>query len=120
MPKHDNTKSRIWVIRNYLLCMCFLICCTVFFFFLEQNADYVLTLAAVNDMGVSPLVYKMVTIKEQNIMNTLETSNPLLPPVGVKTNVISSNAIEVLWTDNSLLDLDVIIAYNFFSDKLTN
>ncbi|VVC27257.1 Hypothetical protein CINCED_3A012217 [Cinara cedri] len=90
---------------------------------LEQNADYILTLAAVNDMGVSPLVYKIATIREQNIMNTLETSNPMLPPVGLKTNIISSNAIEVSWTDNSLLDLEMnvederlyLVRYNAYS-----
>lgn len=59
-------------------------------------------------MGVSPLVYQMATIREQNIVNPLETSNPIIPPIGLKTNVISPNAIEVSWTDNSLLDLDVI------------
>lgn len=59
-------------------------------------------------MGVSPLVYQMATIREQNVVNTLETSNPIIPPIGLKTNVISPNAIEVSWTDNSLLDLDVI------------
>lgn len=75
--------------------------------FVEQNADYVLSLAAINEMGVSPLVYQMATIREQNIVNTLETSNPILPPIGLKTNVISPNAIEVSWTDNSLLDVDV-------------
>lgn len=82
---------------------------TLLIIFLEQNADYVLSLAAVNEMGVSPLVYQMATIREQTIVNTLETSNPIIPPVGLKTNVISPNAIEVSWTDNSILDLDVII-----------
>lgn len=65
-------------------------------------------------MGVSPLVYQMATIREQNIVNTLETSNALIPPIGLKTNVISPNAIEVSWTDNSLLDSDVIYK-QFFS-----
>uniref|UniRef100_A0A2S2PN96 Neogenin n=1 Tax=Schizaphis graminum TaxID=13262 RepID=A0A2S2PN96_SCHGA len=74
---------------------------------LEQNADYVLSLAAVNEMGLGPIVYQMITIKEQTIMNTLdESSNPIIPPIGLKTNVISPNAIEVSWTDNSLLDFD--------------
>lgn len=81
--------------------------------FVEQNVEYILSLAAVNEMGVSPLVYHVVTIREQNIVNTLETSNPILPPIGLKTYVISSNAIEVSWTDNSLLDLDVIKYKNY-------
>lgn len=71
--------------------------------------DYVLSLAAVNEMGVSPIVYQMATIREQNFVNTLETSHSIIPPIGLKTNVISPNAIEVSWTDNSLLDLEVII-----------
>jgi len=81
--------------------------------FLEQNAEYVLSLAAVNDMGFGPLAYLVTTIKEQTITNTLEEStNPILPPIGLKTNVISPNAIEVSWTDNSLLDdFDVIYKY---------
>lgn len=58
-------------------------------------------------MGISPLVYQMATIREQNIVNTMETSNPIIPPVGLKTNVISPNAIEVSWTDNSLSYSDV-------------
>ncbi|XP_025206226.1 neogenin isoform X3 [Melanaphis sacchari] len=74
---------------------------------LEQNADYVLSLAAVNDMGLGPIVYQMATIREQSIINTLEeSSNPVIPPIGLKTNVISPNAIEVSWTDNSLLEFD--------------
>jgi len=78
-------------------------------------------------MGVSPIVYQMATIREQNVVNTLETSNPIIPPIGLKTNVISPNAIEVSWTDNSLLDSDVIHKYfvklrwtkviNVFPDK---
>ncbi|XP_027837990.1 neogenin isoform X3 [Aphis gossypii] len=74
---------------------------------LEQNADYVLSLAAVNEMGLGPIVYQMATIREQTIINTLEeSSNPIIPPIGLKTNVISPNAIEVSWTDNSLLEFD--------------
>lgn len=88
--------------------------------FVEQNADYVLSLAAINEMGVSPLVYQMATIREQSIVNTLETSNPILPPIGLKTNVISPNAIEMSWTDNSLLDLDVIIDSIFLNNYLFN
>jgi len=98
--------------------------CTYFLFItilyllsiLEQNAEYVLSLAAVNDMGFGPIVYLVTTIKEQNIVNTLEESpNPIIPPIGLKTNVISSNAIEVSWTDNSLLDdIDVMQKYMFF------
>jgi hypothetical protein len=52
-------------------------------------------------MGVSPLVYHTAIIREQNILNTLETSNPLLPPIGLKTNVISPYAIEVAWSDKT-------------------
>lgn len=77
-------------------------------YFLEPNAEYVISLAAINEMGISPSVYQVATVKEQNVVNTLETTNPIMPPVGLKTNVISSNAIEISWTDNSLLDLDVI------------
>lgn len=57
-------------------------------------------------MGVSPLVYNTAIIREQNILNTLETSNPLLPPIGLKTNVISPYAIEVSWSDKTP-ELDV-------------
>lgn len=60
-------------------------------------------------MGVSPLAYTTAIIREQNILNTLETSNPLLPPIGLKTNVISPNAIEVSWADKSPSESDVII-----------
>ncbi|XP_025405538.1 neogenin isoform X3 [Sipha flava] len=89
---------------------------------LEQNADYILSLAAVNEMGVSPLVYHTAIIREQNILNTLETSNPLLPPIGLKTNVISPYAIEVAWSDKtSEEDLNIeeerlyVVRYNAYS-----
>lgn len=69
-----------------------------------------MSLAAVNEMGLGPIVYQMATIREQTIINTLEeSSNPIIPPIGLKTNVISPNAIEVSWTDNSLLEFDVIL-----------
>ncbi|XP_050527006.1 neogenin isoform X2 [Daktulosphaira vitifoliae] len=88
---------------------------------LESNADYVLSLAASNEMGVSPIVYQMASTRDHNI-NTLETNN-LIPPIGLKANVISPNAIEVSWTDNSLLDFDsnvnderlYIIRYNAYA-----
>lgn len=89
--------------------------------FLEPNADYVLSLAASNEMGVSPIVYQMASTRDHNI-NTLETNN-LIPPIGLKANVISPNSIEVSWTDNSLLDFDVLhftLNWNFFYYALVN
>lgn len=68
-------------------------------------------------MGFGPLVYQMATMREQTFVNTLESSNPIIPPIGLKTNVISPNAIEVSWTDNSLSDFDVIHKYTFFRNK---
>lgn len=59
-------------------------------------------------MGISPSVYQVATVREQNVVNTLETTNLVMPPVGLKTNVISPNAIEVSWTDDYLIDFDVI------------
>lgn len=53
-------------------------------------------------------MYHTAIIREQNILNTLETSNTLLPPIGLKTNVISPNAIEVSWSDKSPSESDVI------------
>ncbi|XP_050425598.1 neogenin isoform X2 [Adelges cooleyi] len=89
---------------------------------LEPDAEYVVSIAACNDMGVSPLAYQVATTRDSN-MNTLETNKPLIPPIGLKTNIISSNAIEVSWTDNTLLDLDInedekrlyVVRYNVYA-----
>ncbi|XP_050426964.1 netrin receptor DCC-like [Adelges cooleyi] len=89
---------------------------------LEPGTKYVLSIGACNDMGVSPLAYQAATTRASN-MNTLETNKPLIPPIGLKTNIISSNAIEVSWTDNTLLDLDMnedekrlyVVRYNVYA-----
>lgn len=52
---------------------------------LEQNADYVSTVAA------GPLVYQIATTREQTltIVNTSESSNIIIPQIGLIKNVIS-------------------------------
>ncbi|XP_026472597.1 neogenin-like [Ctenocephalides felis] len=66
---------------------------------LEPNCEYVISLKARNEVGDGPPVYSNVRTREEA---PLETSSPLVPPVGLKAVVLSSNAVVVYWTDTTL------------------
>lgn len=80
----------------------------------EPNCEYVISLRARNEVGDGPLVYSNVRTREEA---PLETSSPLVPPVGLKAVVLSSKAVVVYWTDTTLSKSQVyrtIIWYDIY------
>lgn len=71
----------------------------ILYLFPEPNCEYVISLKARNEVGDGPPVYSNVRTREEA---PLETSSPLVPPVGLKAVVLSSNAVVVYWTDTTL------------------
>lgn len=66
---------------------------------LEPSVEYVISLRAFNRMGDGQPTYETV---RTSVESNLDSYEPLLPPVGLKANVISSTAIVLDWTDTSL------------------
>lgn len=66
---------------------------------LEPNSEYVISLRASNNVGPSPVRYANVRTRDDLPVDPVV---PLLPPVGLKAHVISSNAVVLYWTDATL------------------
>ncbi|XP_078327626.1 neogenin-like isoform X5 [Crassostrea virginica] len=66
---------------------------------LLPSSEYVITVKAINNMGSGePRYTTAITTKE----SVEESYHPILPPVGLKTHVLSSSTIVLTWTDTSL------------------
>lgn len=66
---------------------------------LEANSEYVLSLRASNQMGPGPPVY--TTVRTQDELPP-EPSPPLIPPVGLKAQILSATSVVLYWTDTTL------------------
>lgn len=65
-------------------------------------------------------VPKLNSDSTDNVLNSLnnhETDPELLPPLGVKAEVLSSNKIRVSWTDEGKKDQSYMIKFNSLIDK---
>lgn len=67
---------------------------------LEPNSDYVISLEAQNEMGNGPPIYENVRTHDESAES--ESALTLIPPVGLKTSVLSPNSIVLFWTDSML------------------
>lgn len=77
----------------------------LFFFFLEPNSEYVLSLRASNEMGAGPPIYTTVRTQEEP---PPEPTIALLPPMALKAQVVSSTSVVLYWTDPTLKHSQVI------------
>lgn len=66
---------------------------------LEPNSEYVISVRANNDMGDGRPIYEHV---RTTIDLPPEPPTPLLPPVGLKAIVLSSNSVVLYWIDSTL------------------
>ncbi|XP_071140063.1 neogenin-like isoform X13 [Mytilus edulis] len=66
---------------------------------LEPNAEYVITVRAYNKKGDGPPKYQTAKTSEAEVVEHL---TPMMPPVGLKTIVLSSSTVLLTWTDTSL------------------
>lgn len=101
---------------------------------LEQNSDYVITLRATNKVGDGPPVYAYVKtldkVESANgedsedigmlpgapVPNMPNSPLPLIPPVGLKADVLSGTTAVLYWTDTTLPKSQVknryVVAYD--------
>lgn len=73
--------------------------CIYVFALLESQTEYIISLRASNEIGAGPPVYANVRTQEEV---PVEPAKPLLPPVGLKVQVLSPTSVILYWTDNSL------------------
>lgn len=66
---------------------------------LEPNSEYVLSLRATNEMGAGPPVYFNIRTQDEP---PPEPQPPLMPPVGLKAQVLSETSVVLYWTDATL------------------
>lgn len=66
---------------------------------LESNSEYVISLRASNEMGPGPPVY--IAARTWNEPPP-EPQVPLIPPVGLKAQVLSATSVILYWSDTTL------------------
>ncbi|XP_062579893.1 neogenin-like isoform X4 [Saccostrea cucullata] len=66
---------------------------------LLPSSEYVITVKAKNNKGEGPPRYTTATTTKESVH---ESVLPLMPPVGLKTQVLSSTTIVLMWTDTTL------------------
>lgn len=66
----------------------------------DSNSDYVISLEAQNDVGNGPPIYENVRTHDESA--EAESALTLIPPVGLKTSVLSPSSIVLFWTDTML------------------
>lgn len=66
---------------------------------LEPNSEYVISLRASNSVGPGPARYANVRTRDDQ---PPEPQLPLMPPVGLKAQVLSSSTVVLYWTDATL------------------
>lgn len=67
---------------------------------LEPNSEYVISLRASNNIGPGRARYANVRTRDESSL--METQTPLMPPVGLKAQVLSSSTVILYWTDATL------------------
>ncbi|XP_061190970.1 neogenin-like isoform X3 [Saccostrea echinata] len=80
--KHFGPETHVFTIRNLL-----------------PSSEYVITVKAKNNQGEGPPRYTTATTTKESVH---ESVLPLMPPVGLKTLVLSSTTIVLMWSDTTL------------------
>ncbi|XP_017786594.1 PREDICTED: neogenin isoform X2 [Nicrophorus vespilloides] len=66
---------------------------------LEANSEYVISLRASNEIGAGAPVYANVRTREEQPPDLI---SPLIPPVGLKAQVLSASSVILYWVDTTL------------------
>ncbi|CAI9727990.1 neogenin-like isoform X10 [Octopus vulgaris] len=66
---------------------------------LQPASSYVIKVMATNKMGDGPPIYAHVKTEKES---EIDLATPMMPPVGLKTIVLSSQTIVLTWTDSTL------------------
>lgn len=82
-----------------------------FMLFAEPNSEYVLSIRASNNMGPGPSIY--ATAKTQDEPPP-EPTAALMPPMGLKAQVLSTTSVVLYWTDPTLKQSQVKYIKTYF------
>lgn len=67
--------------------------------FAEPNSEYVISLRASNQIGAGIPAY--ANVRTQDVPPP-EPPQPLIPPIGLKAHVLSTDSVVLYWTDTTL------------------
>uniref|UniRef100_T1J0I1 Neogenin n=1 Tax=Strigamia maritima TaxID=126957 RepID=T1J0I1_STRMM len=84
---------------------------------LQPSSEYVISLRAYNQMGDGHPIYETVKTR---IETTPEPLVPLSTPMGLKAVVLSSSAVVLYWTDNSLSSSQVVTDSRYYTVRYTH
>jgi neogenin len=83
---------------------------------LEANSEYVLSLRASNERGTGPPVYTTVRTQDEP---PPEPTPPLIPPVGLKAQILSATSVVLYWTDTTLSKSQYVRDSRYYVVKYT-
>ncbi|XP_052785952.1 neogenin-like isoform X3 [Mya arenaria] len=92
---------------------------TTFFYTIENlqpASEYVVSIRGFNQAGEGPPRYETVFTLEETAE---EPITPMLPPIGLKALVLSSQTIVLTWTDNSLGKIQRITDNRYYTIRYT-
>ncbi|KAG7210321.1 hypothetical protein KM043_011860 [Ampulex compressa] len=84
---------------------------------LEPTTEYVISLRATNDVGEGQPAYANVRTAERSV---LESSVPLIPPVGLKSAVLSDTSVVIYWTDTTLSKTQFVTDNRYYVVRYTS
>ncbi|KAJ3649131.1 hypothetical protein Zmor_020890 [Zophobas morio] len=84
---------------------------------LEANSEYVLSLRARNEMGTGRPVYTTVRTQDEP---PPEPSPPLIPPIGLKAQILSATSVVLYWTDTTLSKSQYVRDNRYYVVKYTD
>lgn len=83
---------------------------------LDANSEYVLSLRASNGMGAGPPIYTTVRTQDEP---PPEPQAPLIPPVGLKAQALSTTSMVLYWTDTTLSKTQYVRDNRYYVVKYT-
>ncbi|RZC39998.1 neogenin, partial [Asbolus verrucosus] len=81
---------------------------------LESNSEYVLSLRASNEMGAGPPVYTTIRTQDEP---PPEPQPSLIPPVGLKAQVLNATSVVLYWTDTDLGKNQYVTGHRYYVVK---
>ncbi|XP_060521840.1 neogenin isoform X2 [Cylas formicarius] len=83
---------------------------------LEANSEYVLSIRASNSMGPGPSTYATAKTQDEPAP---EPAAALMPPVGLKAQVLSTTSVVLYWTDPTLKQSQYVRDNRYYKVKYT-
>ncbi|XP_021359106.1 neogenin-like isoform X7 [Mizuhopecten yessoensis] len=84
---------------------------------LQPASQYVITVLAFNNVGDGEPKYQTAITSEETVT---EQVTPMMPPVGLKTIVLSSSTVVLTWTDTSLGNSQTVTDSRYYTVRYTS